>query len=1681
MPHDPPGRQPPAWRNQGQGGGGERKEGAKPAWRKDKPTAAAPKRRWSRRTQFGIAGGLFLLLVGAVAALIWMLNPPKPACLVVVGSGYEDNLALPHNFYGWNGARDLVKWCQSNPGDGSWLGRLTGASAIRLQGEQPVHLTEEGRWSPDRWGNFREQTLMILVALHGGADREGGYLFVDDPTGQKRLQLGDLIDRLGPIARDRHKNVFLVLDTTQVSAHWPAGMLHNDFAKQLLQLEDRVKGQPGLVVLCASMPDQRSWVSEEWRQSIFTHYLIEGLKGTARANAGGTVTAASLARYVKEKVERWAQDNRAAQQSPVLFPQDGRAERMTLLAVGRDQPPEAQPQDAPGDEFPERALQELDKVWKEHDQLRQTVPAPWVYTPHLWRLYEATLLRYEQLVRAGDQEDADKLRTRLGDLPRQIESETRLDLAARARTLAWRRLLGKSAGAAPEGMAATVLERLRRAKPEEQEPVWTAAKKEAAGAEDDLRLQVTSLLLDDVDRQRDEPAAVMRTHDLLFALDRGGNDRPVEAHLLALLGRDLQERGTAQKATPAEYLHLGLAACREAEETALSAATVRFKGPDTPVYAYSEFLSPWIRAAVREGDDARRKGENLLFASEPSNWDESKGQYEKATQAYAAARDQAEGVRKALAVYHERRAWLPYYARYLARRPQTTPAELEAVERLAHQVDELADRLDTPDGGGKSLREPAEQAFAALRGLEEEFDHRCEGLAAKGAQSVQSRWYELEDVLTVPSILAARRLALLRQSRQVSRDLNRDTGRAAAQEPLPADPLAEARRQGRMAVAVLGEHWVRACNEKGVDAFARLQEQVKGGWDTLDAAGTQIRDCGQRLTQAVKDAGAPAAEGQDPRAAEQDVVRAERLARQLDGGATFLLFEVLKAPDPVAERRRLLLQDLLREQADRALRDHWWCEKDQTPYYVVSGKAYVRDAHDQLLRQHPALNAERGKLLDAVDKQLVPAPLEVGPAAERLAVTDETKVDPKFLVKDPKAGTEVPRGDLVWWAESSGAVVKGATGRQVREVGDSEVPYHLQWEDGVPPGKECTVTLHVRYRGQELDPRVVVVPAGKPDLTVYQHPAPPSGRVLIQADKELYDQLAWEQMRIAIVFDRSWSLEHSGPDGRGPSKLPEATEALRQVLGRLPDGPRVSVWTFGHRLFSAGEPSEPLRRPARWTRDQTDKLINQITDVVAIQNGAGSPIVHTMMKASEKDLDLHPRERSEENAGARLLLVLTDGEDNVFNLDREYNPSGKGDIPTFLKEQFGNTDIRIIVIGFKVEKDEKDEAQRQFQVVRTFRRERGDFIVAEDKDKLVAALKEALAQQQLRCRIQARGQDSALETSADPGGDLLVRRAGETLIPSRPLKPYTYVASVPVVPPQDVRLRDGDQLLLQVKRTGLERGLLKDYDELRRPTLTQGLPHGQDQGWLVTVHGNRRPDDPRALELLLSTEKDAGRSEPRGVLEQVRPGFVWFEAEAREAKARPAALAWRNVGDVLGYPAPAWKLHAEGWPKDALPRVRAWVCDQDPRQNPRLVTAKPHNPGTDPLKFLPESLRVSNDVVGDLSVSFDTVEVEDEPGHKVKQPSLVVRATYPARGPVVARLDGGLKVQGQEHRFYSAANRYTGIFWPVTPAQAADAQFDLTLISVKAVQDDPGTAKVQFNLEETDRDLPELPPVGWRR
>ena len=86
----------------------ERKQEARPAWQCDAEGPVEVTPRWNRKTKIGVGVLCFLAFNALLIFVILWLIPPKPSCVVLLGVGYEDNLAVPHNAYGTNGLE--VRW-----------------------------------------------------------------------------------------------------------------------------------------------------------------------------------------------------------------------------------------------------------------------------------------------------------------------------------------------------------------------------------------------------------------------------------------------------------------------------------------------------------------------------------------------------------------------------------------------------------------------------------------------------------------------------------------------------------------------------------------------------------------------------------------------------------------------------------------------------------------------------------------------------------------------------------------------------------------------------------------------------------------------------------------------------------------------------------------------------------------------------------------------------------------------------------------------------------------------------------------------------------------------------------------------------------------------------------------------------------------------------------------------------------------------------------------------------------------------------------------------------------------------------------------------------------------------------------------------------------------------------------
>ncbi len=591
-------------------------------------------------------------------------------------------------------------------------------------------------------------------------------------------------------------------------------------------------------------------------------------------------------------------------------------------------------------------------------------------------------------------------------------------------------------------------------------------------------------------------------------------------------------------------------------------------------------------------------------------------------------------------------------------------------------------------------------------------------------------------------------------------------------------------------------------------------------------------------------------------------------------------------------------------------------------------------------------------------------------------------------------------------------------------------------------------------------------------------PPPPGGGIVVRADPGLIRGQGLGGGAVAIVLDASGSMMPASGQ-QGPSKFQEATEALKAVLTQLPPGTIVSLWTFGKAMSDpktaefAERTIARVQKPVAWDIALLEPLMR---DVAAIEPWNESPILRTMIEAAG---DLRGA------AGFKTLLVLTDGMDNRWLVDRQANPDGL-DVATALRSRFAGSDIAVNVIGFRVPtSDEREKVRAQFQGVDGFRVP-GRFVTAEDSRTLIAKLEKALYPA-LRYAIDG-GENGAAPTPPPLGFEVQPAQAGSLGEPAKlPAGSYQLRLLTADQPRRRFLVNDGDWLLVRVNSPptglGFERELYSRVAFGLRPAIDD--PRG---AWRLSAIQNQLQGGPR-LRMTATFERCFDPDDP--VLRQTRPREIWFDVatagggtgngngNGNEA-ARPGTTI--QVTDQWGYPAPAWRVEVSGWPTVpgssvlAAPVLQAW-WDADDEAVPAAVVERGREFAVnDDLDRY--ALSIDGRPVTIESVRVEDHEVEVGDGTKQVRTCLVVRAAYPKDSPIWAR-PYGIAFDGWEHRFYEDVGKYTGLFWPVTQTQADTDFRRLGLISVAGFRRDARRRGDAMRLEGLDppdpRDVGPLP------
>ena len=401
-------------------------------------------------------------------------------------------------------------------------------------------------------------------------------------------------------------------------------------------------------------------------------------------------------------------------------------------------------------------------------------------------------------------------------------------------------------------------------------------------------------------------------------------------------------------------------------------------------------------------------------------------------------------------------------------------------------------------------------------------------------------------------------------------------------------------------------------------------------------------------------------------------------------------------------------------------------------------------------------------------------------------------------------------------------------------------------------------------------------------------------------------------------------------------------------------------------------------------------------------------------------------------------------------LDRQ----GATTIPQFIAK-FNPLGATVNMVFFTTPLDPKEEvatARANFEKPLRDLNPPGSFVTAENLDQLVQLLRRAI-RQKLVCQI------------LKPDGTLVGEEPLDVTGPGDEdkwywdgLEPGIYKLRVLADRKyeQDVELGKGDRLLVKLVDAGgaigFEKGLYSDDFGSRAET--------EAAGWRLAGLASLtdRQEDRDRLQVLAALERKPALAAGQETIRQAHPRMTWIKLDGQNIPDPEAAytVKWRQR---TFFPAPVWELDVAEWPRDpagtnlATPILTAWWLDPDQKLAPSGV-------------FLMDRARVAEDFAGSVriddntSVSIEGIVIEPhvvevQPGRVEEKPCLVVRLSFPVDTPyfVDPRQLTGLEneIAGHEHRFYTRAGKYTGLFWPVGQAQL-DRLKSLGVVSLSDVR-----------------------------
>ncbi len=153
-----------------------------------------------------------------------------------------------------------------------------------------------------------DDLLLFYFAGHGVLIDGEAYLIPSDARNGSILRDTVIpVKRIKEIVREaKARQKVLILD----ACHLGAKILGRspEISNKAL-FENVFDKAEGLAVLASATQDAKAWEDPSFEQGVFTHFLLEGLKGAAKTTSDRFVTLDELFKFVAAKVNEWSEKN----------------------------------------------------------------------------------------------------------------------------------------------------------------------------------------------------------------------------------------------------------------------------------------------------------------------------------------------------------------------------------------------------------------------------------------------------------------------------------------------------------------------------------------------------------------------------------------------------------------------------------------------------------------------------------------------------------------------------------------------------------------------------------------------------------------------------------------------------------------------------------------------------------------------------------------------------------------------------------------------------------------------------------------------------------------------------------------------------------------------------------------------------------------------------------------------------------------------------------------------------------------------------------------------------------------------------------------------------------------------------------------------------------------------------